>query len=73
MSTLSSHLFHHGLSQAGARAQALGRIYTGVLQQAAALAYVDAYYALAVVCLLMAPLALAMRKLDRASGAKMAH
>lgn len=73
MNTLSSHLFHHGLSQAGARAQALGRIYTGVLQQAAALAYVDAYYALAVVCLLMAPLALAMRKLDRASGAKMAH
>jgi len=45
---ISMHLSHGGLSPHDAQCQALGRLYRLVEAQAAALAYVDVYWILAV-------------------------
>ena len=59
---LGSSLFHSGLSHSDAANQALARIYGGVQIQATAQAYVDIVWVFAIICLLMLPLVLLLKK-----------
>ncbi|HLW70134.1 MAG TPA: DHA2 family efflux MFS transporter permease subunit [Candidatus Binataceae bacterium] len=61
---LSTNLSHSGFSQPDALHQSLGRIYGMVQQQAAAQAYIDTFWLLAVACLCMLPLVLLMGRND---------
>jgi MFS transporter, DHA2 family, multidrug resistance protein len=62
MSKLSTQLLHRGLSQPRATHQAYLRIYDAVITQATVLSYQDVAWLIAVVCLLMTPLALLLKK-----------
>jgi DHA2 family multidrug resistance protein len=62
VSSLSSALFHHGLSQPHALRQTYARIYEEVIAQATVQAYIDAAWVLGVACLAMVPMALLLKK-----------
>jgi MFS transporter, DHA2 family, multidrug resistance protein len=64
MSKLSAQLLHRGLSQPRATHQAYLRIYDAVITQATVLSYQDVAWLIAMVCLLMTPLALLLKKND---------
>ena len=64
VSKLSTQLLHRGLSQPWATHQAYQRIYDTVITQATVLSYQDVAWLIAVVCLLMIPLALLLKKND---------
>jgi DHA2 family multidrug resistance protein len=59
---LSADLFHRGLSQAQVAAQTTLRIYNSVITQANVLSYVDVAWLIGVLCLVMIPLVLLLRK-----------
>jgi DHA2 family multidrug resistance protein len=62
VAALHSTLMRAGLSETGARAQSIGRLYNSVLVQAQLLGYVDTFGILAGVCFLMIPLAFLARR-----------
>ena len=61
---LSAQLFQHGLSQPQAMRQTTLRIYNSVITQATVQSYLDVAWLLAVVALVMVPLALLLKKND---------
>jgi hypothetical protein len=61
---MSAQLFHHGLSQPQAMRQTTLRIYNFVITQATVQSYMDVAWLLAVICLVMVPLALLLKKND---------
>jgi DHA2 family multidrug resistance protein len=65
-------LVAQGSSQAEAARQALGAVYGTVLRQAATLAFVDAVWVFAIICLLMTPLVFIMRRPPQ-HGAAVGH
>jgi len=62
--TLSAQLSHSGLSQPQAARQTTLRIYNSVITQATVQSYLDVAWLLAVVALVMVPLALLLKKND---------
>jgi hypothetical protein len=60
----SANLFHRGLSQPQAMRQTYLRLYDSVITQATVLSYIDVAWLIAVMCLVMVPLALMMKKND---------
>jgi MFS transporter, DHA2 family, multidrug resistance protein len=64
VSQLSAQLMHRGLSRPRATHQAYLRIYDAVITQATVLSYQDVAWLVAVVCLLMTPLALLLKRND---------
>jgi DHA2 family multidrug resistance protein len=63
-SGISAQLFHRGLSQPEAMRQTSLRIYNSVITQATVQSYMDVAWVLAVLCLVMIPLALLLKKND---------
>ena len=63
-SGMSAQLFHRGLSQPQAARQTTLRLYNSVITQATVQSYMDVAWLLAVVCLVMVPLALLLKKSD---------
>jgi DHA2 family multidrug resistance protein len=63
-SGLSADLFHRGLSQPQAAAQTTLRIYNSVITQANVLSYIDVAWLIGVLCLVMIPLVLMLKKND---------
>src|SRR6202030_2303000 len=61
---MSAQLFHRGLSQPEAMRQTTLRIYDSVITQATVQSYMDVAWVLAVICLVMVPLALLLKKND---------
>ncbi|HEV3109368.1 MAG TPA: DHA2 family efflux MFS transporter permease subunit [Candidatus Binataceae bacterium] len=61
---MSTTLFHRGLSQSQAMRQSYLRAYDAVVTQATVQSYMDVSWLIAVVCLLMAPLALLLKRND---------
>jgi hypothetical protein len=61
---MSAQLFHRGLSQPEAMRQTTLRIYNSVITQATVQAYMDVAWLLAVICLVIVPLALLLKKND---------
>jgi MFS transporter, DHA2 family, multidrug resistance protein len=61
---LSAQLFHRGISQPQAMRQTTLRIYNSVITQATVQSYMDVAWLLGVICLIMVPLALMMKKND---------
>jgi MFS transporter, DHA2 family, multidrug resistance protein len=61
---VGTELLHRGLSQSQATHQASLRIYDAVITQATVLSYQDVAWLVAVICLLMTPLALLLKKND---------
>ncbi len=61
---LSGRLFQHGVSAPDAAARAHAMIYAGLQTQAGVLAYIDAFWLLALMSLCVAPLAFLMRKAE---------
>jgi MFS transporter, DHA2 family, multidrug resistance protein len=61
---LSTQLFHRGLSQPDAMRQTTLRIYNGVITQATVLSYIDVAWLLGVLCIVMVPVALMMKRND---------
>ena len=61
---LSAQLSHRGLSQPRAARQTTLRIYNSVLAQAAVKSYIDVAWLLAVIALVMVPLAMLLKKND---------
>jgi DHA2 family multidrug resistance protein len=66
---LSAQLFHRGLSQSQAMHQAYARMYEAVVTQATAQSYIDVAWLIGVLCLVMVPLVLILKK----NGPKSAH
>jgi MFS transporter, DHA2 family, multidrug resistance protein len=67
-SGLSADLFHRGLTQPQAAAQTTLRIYNAVVAQATVLSYIDVVWLIGVLCLIMIPLTLLMKKNDLKVG-----
>jgi DHA2 family multidrug resistance protein len=65
---LMERLVHSGLSPHEAHRQALGRIYGNVQAQAAALAYIDVFWALGIAAVVMFFLSFILKKNDPHSG-----
>jgi MFS transporter, DHA2 family, multidrug resistance protein len=63
-SGLSAQLFHRGLSHPTASHQAYLRIYDSVIAQATVQSYMDVAWIIGVICLVMVPLALLLKKND---------
>jgi MFS transporter, DHA2 family, multidrug resistance protein len=63
-SGLSADLFHRGLTQPQAARQITLRIYDSVITQASMLSYIDVAWIIGVMCLLMIPLVLLLKKND---------
>jgi DHA2 family multidrug resistance protein len=63
-SGMSAQLFRRGLSQPQAARQTTLRLYNSVITQATVQSYMDVAWLLAVVCLVMVPLALLLKKSD---------
>jgi MFS transporter, DHA2 family, multidrug resistance protein len=61
---LSAQLSHGGLSQPQAARQTTLRIYNSVITQATVLSYIDVAWLLAVISMVMVPLALLLKKND---------
>jgi MFS transporter, DHA2 family, multidrug resistance protein len=61
-SGLSADLFHRGLTQPQAAAQTILRIYNSVITQANVLSYIDVAWLIGVLCLLMIPLVLLLKR-----------
>jgi MFS transporter, DHA2 family, multidrug resistance protein len=61
---LSAELFHHGLSQSQAMRQTYVRLYDAVIAQATIQSYMDVAWLIAVICLVMVPLVLMLKKND---------
>jgi DHA2 family multidrug resistance protein len=61
-SGLSADLFHRGLTQSQAAAQTTLRIYNSVITQANVLSYIDVAWLIGVLCLVMIPLVLMLKK-----------
>jgi MFS transporter, DHA2 family, multidrug resistance protein len=61
---LSADLFHRGLSQSQAMAQTYVRMYHAVIDQATVESYIDVAWLIAVICLVMVPLVLMLKKND---------
>ena len=61
-SGLSADLFHRGLTQSQAVAQTTLRIYNSVITQANVLSYIDVAWLIGVLCLVMIPLVLMLKK-----------
>jgi MFS transporter, DHA2 family, multidrug resistance protein len=61
-SGLSADLFHRGLAQPQAAAQTILRIYNSVITQANVLSYIDVAWLIGVLCLLMIPLVLLLKR-----------
>jgi DHA2 family multidrug resistance protein len=70
---LSSSLFHSGLSHSDAASEAMARVYGGVQLQATAQAYVDIIWIFAIICLLMLPLVLLLKKNNPRQTSMAAH
>jgi hypothetical protein len=66
---MGAQLFHRGLSQPQAMRQTTLRIYNSVITQAAVQSYMDVAWVLAVICLVMVPLALLLKKNDPKAAA----
>jgi MFS transporter, DHA2 family, multidrug resistance protein len=64
MNGVVQQLSHAGLSQHGAQAQALARIYAAVQAQAAALAYIDTFWVLGIAATIMFFLSFVLKKND---------
>jgi DHA2 family multidrug resistance protein len=62
---LSADLFHRGLTQPQAASQTTLRMYNSVITQANVLSYIDVAWLIGVMCLVMIPLVLLMKKNDR--------
>ncbi len=65
---LSSSLNHAGVSAPDSLGQAYARLYQGVQAQASTMAYIDAFWAMALICACMVPLVILMRRSDPARG-----
>jgi DHA2 family multidrug resistance protein len=65
---IAQQLTHAGLNAHEARHQALGRVYASLQAQAAALAYVDAYWILGIAALVMFALSFVLKKNDPHAG-----
>jgi hypothetical protein len=63
-SGLSADLFHRGLSQPQAAAQTTLRVYNSVITQANVLSYIDVAWLIGVLCLVMIPLVLLLKRND---------
>ncbi len=61
---LSGDLFHRGLSQSQAMRQTLVRMYQPVIDQATVQSYMDVAWLIAVICLVMVPPVLMLKKND---------
>jgi MFS transporter, DHA2 family, multidrug resistance protein len=61
-SGLSADLFHRGLTQPQAARQTTLRVYNSVITQASVLSYVDVAWLIGVVCLVMIPLVLMLKR-----------
>jgi DHA2 family multidrug resistance protein len=61
---LSSQLFHRGLSRPQAAHQTLLRIYDAIIAQATVQSYMDVAWLIAVICLLMVPVAMLLKRND---------
>ena len=61
---MSAELFHHGLSHSQAMRQTYLRMYQAVIGQATVQSYMDVAWLIAVICLVMAPLILVLKKND---------
>ncbi|HLK86665.1 MAG TPA: DHA2 family efflux MFS transporter permease subunit [Candidatus Binataceae bacterium] len=61
---LSADLFHHGLSHPQALQQTYGRIYDSLIAQATIQSYIDVAWIIGVICLLMLPITLLLKKND---------
>ena len=61
-SGLSADLFHRGLSQPQAARQTTLRIYNSVITQANVLSYIDVAWLIGMLCLVMIPLVLMLKK-----------
>jgi DHA2 family multidrug resistance protein len=61
-SGLSRDLFHRGLTQPQAAAQTTMRIYNAVITQADVLSYIDVARLIAILCLVMIPLVLVLKR-----------
>ena len=64
LQNLANTLAPAGLSTPDALHQALGRIYAGLQMQAQTLAYIDTFWALALISLCLVPLVLLLRKAE---------
>jgi DHA2 family multidrug resistance protein len=65
---LAKLLHEHGLSAAGALTQAYGRLYQGLEVQAFTMAYIDAFYVMALLSAAMVPLVLLMKRSNPGRG-----
>jgi hypothetical protein len=65
---LVQQLTHAGLGSHEARRQAFARIYGAVQAQAAALAYIDAYWILGIAAVVMFALSFVLKKNDPRAG-----
>ena len=65
---LAKLLQERGLSAAGALSQAYGRLYQGLELQAFTMAYIDAFYVMAVLSAAMVPLVLLMKRSNPGRG-----
>jgi DHA2 family multidrug resistance protein len=61
---LSAQLLHRGLSQPRALHQTYLRMYDAVITQATVLSYIDVAWLIGVLCLVMLPLVLMLKKND---------
>ena len=59
---LNADLFHRGLSQPQAARQTTLRIYNSVITQANVLSYIDVAWLIGMLCLVMIPLVLMLKK-----------
>ena len=64
-SGLSGDLFHRGLTQPQAAAQTILRIYNSVITQADVLSYIDVAWLIGILCLVMIPLVLVLKRNQR--------
>ena len=70
---MASTLFHGGMSHSDAASQAIARVYGGVQLQAAAQAYVDIIWVFGIICVLMVPLVLLLKKNNPGQTRMAAH
>jgi MFS transporter, DHA2 family, multidrug resistance protein len=65
---LSQFMSHGGISAADAGHTAVAQLYQGMQAQAATMAYIDAYWVMAVLCAAVVPLVFLMKKSDPSRG-----
>jgi DHA2 family multidrug resistance protein len=61
---MTGQLFHRGLSQPQAAHQTYARMYDAIIAQATVLSYIDVAWLIGVLCLIMIPLVLLLKKND---------